>query len=377
MRLLYVIDSLAPGGAETSLADMAPGLVARGVDLHVLPLGRRLDLAPRLLSAGTQIHIPNRRLGRLGNLVAVREVARSIRPNLIHTTLYEADVAGRTAAKTLRIPTSTSIVNDSYGESHYAEASRLKLHAARTLDAATGVLANRFHAISTSIADSLAPRLGIARSKIDVIPRGRDPDAFPFRPAGVRESTRAAIGISAEAPVILSIGRMEPQKGQGHLLAALPALAVDHPDAVVLIAGKEGRASASLRQLATRQPIDIRFLGHRDDVAALLSAADVFCFPSEREGLGGVLIEALATGCPIVATDIPTSREVLSTPNGMVGVLTSREPGHIARGLASLLDHPDYAEELVVSGRKHFEDHFTVERVAGQMVSFFTRAIGG
>lgn len=76
MRLLYVIDSLAPGGAETSLAEMAPGLVARGVELHVLPLGPRLDLAPRLELAGAMVHSRASRSGRPGNIHAVMQVAR-------------------------------------------------------------------------------------------------------------------------------------------------------------------------------------------------------------------------------------------------------------------------------------------------------------
>lgn len=376
MRLLYVIDSLAPGGAETSLADLAPGLIARGIDLHVLPLGHRLDLADRLRSAGAEVHPSGNPKGRLGNIVAVREIARSVRPDLIHTTLFEADVAGRAAAWTLRIPASTSIVNDSYGESHYAESRTLSLHAARALDAATAIPARRLHAITNSIADTVAPRLAIPRTKIQVISRGRDPDAFPYRPAGVREATRAALGIRSESPVVLSIGRLEPQKGQEHLLKAAETLVRDHAGLVVLIAGKDGRASASLRRLADVRSVEVRFLGHRDDVAALMSAADVLCFPSEREGFGGVLIEALATGCPIVASDIPTSREVLSAPDGVVGVLTSHDPTDIAASVSSILRNTASSQSLIEQGRTRFEERFTIDRVSAQMASFFAQAIG-
>lgn len=375
MRLLYVIDSLAPGGAETSLAEMAPALVSCGLDLHVLPLGPRLDLAPRLRSAGAQIHAPSGRRGRFGNAAAVREVARSIRPDLIHTTLYEADVAGRTAAWSLRIPVSTSLVNDAYGTSHYGESSRLKLHAARAVDAGTALVANRFHAITTSIADSVAPRLAIPRSKIDVIPRGRDPVAFPFRPLGVREATRSALGISPEAPVILSIGRLEPQKGHAHLLRALPLLAREHPEAVVLIAGKEGRASASLRELAERQSVEVRFLGHRDDVAALLSAADVFCFPSEREGFGGVLLESMAVGCPIVASDIPTSREVLTVENGTVGILCPHLPQDLSEAIGSVLKDDALSAHYATRARGHFLENYSLAQVTTRMSHFFISAM--
>ena len=166
MRLLYVIDSLAPGGAETSLAEMAPGLIARGIDLHVLPLGRQLDLAPRLEASGAAVHVHDTRAGRISNVRTVIAVARRIRPSLVHTTLYESDVAGRTAAALLHVPASTSIVNDSYGSSHYAESNRAKLNAARALDAVTALSARRFHALSAAVADSVAPRLRIPETTL-------------------------------------------------------------------------------------------------------------------------------------------------------------------------------------------------------------------
>ena len=137
MRVLYVIDSLAPGGAETSLAEMAPHLVGRGVDLHVLPLGSRLDLAERLEQGGAVVHRGDVSGGRFGNIRAVLDTLHAVRPTVVHTTLFEADVAGRTAARLGRVPVSTSLVTDSYGPSHRAESVAAKLALARAVDATT------------------------------------------------------------------------------------------------------------------------------------------------------------------------------------------------------------------------------------------------
>jgi glycosyltransferase involved in cell wall biosynthesis len=375
LRLLYVIDSLAPGGAETSLAEMAPGIVARGIDLHVLPLGDRLDLAPRLATAGAVIHPSQPLRGRIANVRAVQNTIRRTKPDLVHTTLYEADVAGRIAARLQGVPASTSIVNDSYGMSHYAESRTDKLHLARALDASTAMSARRFHAISSAIADSVAPRLGIPQSKIEVIPRGRNPDLFPFRPGGVRERTRRDLDIPPEAPVILSVGRLEPQKGLQHLLTALPAVARFHPDLIVLIAGKDGRSTQELRSAATMLRLDIRFLGHRTDVPSLLGAADVFCFPSEREGFGGVLLEALATGLPIVASSIPTTREVLGPEGAAVGILTP--PGDaigLATSLHTVLSDQHLAQEMAATGHERFRQLFSIDGVVERMTDFFHHA---
>ena len=375
MRILYVIDSLAPGGAETSLAEMAPGLVAGGVDLHVLPLRNRLDMAPRIAQAGGTVHARDSQTGRIGNVRAVIHVARQIRPDLIHTTLYESDIAGRTAAGLLRIPSSTSIVNDSYGPAHYAESKTMKLHGARALDAATARLATRLHAVSATIAVNVPSRLGIAYAEIDVVPRGRDPKNLPFRANALHERTRAALGISECTPVVLAVGRHEPQKGLGHLLDALSLVAAEYPDAVVLIAGKDGRSSEGLRALANGIPLDIRFLGHRTDVPALLSAADVLCFPSEREGSPGTLIEALAVGCPVVASAIPPVIEVVGGVDDCAVTLTLVGDSHeIGVALNRTLREAGLLEVRLLRGRSRFERLYSIDSVVERMIEFFRRA---
>ena len=377
MRVLYVIDSLAPGGAETSLAELAPGFIARGVELHVLPLGTARDLAPRLEEAGAVLHEPAVRGGRVANVRSVLATIRETEPDLVHTTLYEADIAGRVAARIARVPSSTSLVNDSYNASHRREAPAVRFAAAYALDRLTAHSVKRFHAISTAIAQSLGPRLGIPPDFIDVIPRGRDPERFPFRSADVRRRTREALGLDDAVPVVLAVGRHEPQKGLQHLLRAAPVVARSHPALVVLIAGREGRASEELRALASELAVDVRFLGSRTDVPGLLSAADVFCFPSEREGFGGVLIEAFAVGCPIVASAIPTTLEVLGGGTG-IGLLSPvGDIDALARDIGAALDDPAGAADRAVRGRARFDQYFTVDAIASQMTDFFERAAAG
>lgn len=375
MRVLYVIDSLAPGGAETSLAELAPGLVARGVELHVLPLGTARDLAPRLEEAGAVLHEPAVRGGRVANVRSVLNVIREIKPDLVHTTLYEADIAGRVAARIARVPSSTSLVNDSYDASHWREAPKLKLLGAWAVDSATARFATSFHSVTLAIAESLPQRLAVDKRRVKVIPRGRDPQRFPFRAAELRERTRESLGLLPTSEVILGVGRLEPQKGFHHLIGAVNELVGTHPEVVVLIAGREGRASEALRSLASRASADIRFLGQRTDVPALLAAADVFCLSSDREGIAGVLIEALAAGCPIVATAVPGALEVLGENGAIATVVPIGDEKAIARALAATLDEPSSAR--VERGRSRFESEYTIEGIATRMVSFFEEAARG
>lgn len=375
LRLLYVIDSLAPGGAETSLAEMAPGLVARGLELHVLPLRPLLDLAPSLVSGGAVVHTPSRRLGRMANVRTVMNRIQLIRPDLVHSTLYESDIAGRVAAWLTRVPVSTSVVGDSYGHARRGEVDHGRLRLALAADRLTAQHASRFHAVSESLARSITLNLGIPRGRIDVVPRGRDPEKYRFRPAGVRRNVRNALGLSPDAPVILTVGRLEPAKGLLSLMRALPFVTAAHPDLVVLMAGKHGESSRELRLAATRLGIDVRFLGHRTDVPALLAAADVLCFPSLREGSPGTLIEAMAVGCPVVASDIAANEEVLGRGDGCAGqMFRTGDHRHLGAALLRVLMHPDSSGDVARLGRARYEDLYTIDIVARSMNEFFRSA---
>lgn len=374
MRLLYVIDSLAPGGAETSLAEMAPGLVAHGIELHVLPLGPRLDLAPRLQSAGAVVHRRVARPGRLNSVREVTRVARSISPDLIHTTLYEADLAGRVGAQALRIPSSTSLVGDTYAKLTASRTHAEKLRLALVADRVTAATADQFHAVSVGLAQSAIKHLRIPADKITVISRGRSAERLPFQPDGVREAVRRSLNLNRDAKILLAVGRLEPVKGLGDLIDALPVVVDSEPSTVLLVAGKDGKESGRLRQAATASGLDIRFLGHRRDIPDLLAAADLLCFPSHSEGSPGTLIEAMAVGCPIVASDIPANVEVLGAP-GLTAMLTPvRQPAALASTIVEALHDPAGTVSKAVAAHERFETEFRIENVSTRMGNFFMYA---
>ena len=373
MKLLYVIDSLAPGGAEMSLAEMAPALVAAGIDLHVVPLGSRLDLKERLEEAGAQVHVGSGPRSRSAFVRRVAALIDVLRPDLVHTTLFEADISGRVAARLKSTPSSTSLVGDTYGRRPASNIARAKLRAARTLDQATARFACRFHAVSEHLASSAHSHLSISRGKIHVIPRGREQARFPFQPAGVREAIRDGLGLPIETPVVIAVGRLEPVKGLLYLIDALPILRQLVPDVHLLVAGKDGAAGPEIRAAAAASGAPVTFLGHRTDVAELLVAADVLAFPSLSEGSPGTIIEAMASGCPIVASAIPPNLEVLGGHE--IGIATPvADSQRIAHALASVLTGSADVEAMVRKGRERFLESFEMAAVAARMSDFFFAA---
>lgn len=371
MHVLYVIDSLARGGAESSLAAMAPGLVARGVRLDVVTLIPRPGVQDALLRAGatvTELSGSRRTWWR-----QVHTLVRDLRPDLVHTTLFEADLAGRIAARLAGVPVVSTLAAEAYGGAHRGEHRdrRLRLRAAQLADAATARLTTRLHAVSSHVADVMARRLRYPRARIQVIPRGRDAEVLGTRSPRRRALVRARLGIDPDVPLVIAVARHEHAKGLDVLVTALPAIRSAVPSTRVLVAGQPGNATEALerRLAASGQAGALTLLGVRDDVADLLGAADVFVLPSRREGLPGALIEAMALECPAVVSDLPTIRELVDPSTAVL--VPPEDSTALAAAIVDTLSNPTPARARAVTARRRFLHEFTIERVVDRMVTFY------
>lgn len=378
MKLLYVIDSLGQGGAEQSLVAMAPHLVQEGVDLTVALL-RDVESTNRadLLSAGACVEevAGTSRMSRLGDL---RRLLRRIQPDLVHTTLFEANQLGRTAAFSRRVPVTSSLVNTPFGPDHFAEPglSAARIRAARAVDAMTARMTPRLHANAAHVADTMASRLRYPRRRIDVIPRGRDARELGTRTDARVRSVRASLDVLDDDLLLLCLARHEHQKGLDTAISALQAIQTRLDRRVrLLIAGRDGSASARLRRQVAEAELQhgVEFLGHRNDVGDLLAASDVLVLPSRREGFPGVIVEAMALEVPVVASDLDGVREALGEGNGMYVAVDDVEG--LVRGVVRTVSDPVGTSARVAAGRRRFLERFTIEGVARQMASFYERVL--
>jgi glycosyltransferase involved in cell wall biosynthesis len=378
MRVVYLIDSLAPGGAERSLADMTPHLVRDGVELAFVVLHERRGLTDEIRTAGASVEA----LTGSNRATWVRQatkLVKSRRPDLVHTTLFDADIVGRTAARLAGVRVVSSLVNTPYGSEHRTETTQraMKVRAAQLADIVTARAVCRFRAVSQGVKDASVERLRLNADLIDVIPEGRDPARLGRATPARRSAARANLQLDTE-PVVLAVGRQEPQKGLDLLLRAVPALREAHPDVQVIVAGREGRSSAELASIIDDLGLagSVRLLGHRDDIAELFCAADVFVLPSRREGIPGVVQEAMALEVPIVASDIAPVREAL----GGSSLAELFRPGDIA-GLGSALTKAigdrSAGRQRAVQARERFIAQYDVAGVAERIVSFYQRALEG
>jgi glycosyltransferase involved in cell wall biosynthesis len=379
--VLFVIDGLGTGGAERSLAEMLPLMASAGVTATVACLSRRAEgVEAQVRRQGFDVRILGG-VGRLSQARALRRLIGAKRPHLVHTAIFESDLAGRLAAVGTSVPVLTSLVNTTYDPVRRRDPNvrAVSLAAAKLIDRWTGrYMTTHFHAISHAVKRAAMASLHIPSDRITVVERGRDGARLGEAGAGRRRRVRASLGLREDHEVLVNVGRREYQKGQRYLLEAFRLLVGPRPQLRLLIAGRSGQQAERLSGMTGQLGLGerVEFLGHRADVPDLLAAADVFVFPSLYEGLGGALIEAMALGLPIVASDLEAVREVVEA--GRSGLLVPPgDPEALALAIARLLDDRTLARSLGACGRRVFEQRFTLERSTTRMVDLYRDLVRG
>ena len=385
MHILYLIPGLdGSGGAERAVAAMAGPYRDRGVQLDVVTFTGRDGLAAELEAAGaTVLSVPGGSVPKVA--LELRGLVRSRRPDLVHTTLFDADLAGRIGGRLGGAPVVSSLVNVAYGPEQRANPALTpwKLEVARVADRSTARLVRRFHALSTHVATVMGPRLGIRPDHIDVVPRGRDAARLGAPGPERRASVRRELGVDDTTPLVVAAARHEYQKGLDVLIRAWPSIRAEMPTARLLIGGRQGNESALLERLIDEQGPDggrerradggIELIGPRDDVPDLLCAADAFVVPSRWEGLGSILVEAMALGAPVVATSVGPIPDLAGS---WARLVPADDPSALADAVVATTGQPaaEAARRARVAAQQ-FEEGYTLDAVADAMVAFYERAL--
>ncbi len=223
-------------------------------------------------------------------------------------------------------------------------------------------------AVSQAVADTHAGQGG---GRLHVILNGICPTAASC----TREETRAGLGIGRDAPLILTVARLAPQKGHDLLLAALPEVLRARPDArFVLVGGgpeQEAVASAIVdQQLAG----NVMLLGSRSDVPDLLQSADLFVLPSRFEGLPMAVLEAMAASVPVVATAVGGNVEALGAEHPLL--VPADDAGALAATIIRALADPAAVRAATEEVRRRYDARFTGERMSSETAVVYRSFIG-
>ncbi len=368
-RFLMVIDLLFWAGAETQLRHLAIGLRKLGHEVTLLAVDDATSYVADLDEAGVQLRVlgVENRIGRLRALPRMARIARGF--DLVHCTGWDASLWGRLAAIGARRP--AIVTEHTAGRSFQVSKSGASRERAIALH---NRLLDRATYATIVVAEAQVELLKSEGVRPESIVR--IPNAVPLADLRRRAETgvdRAELGIPADAKLIVHAARFTPPKGQPVTLRAAARLRESLGDVRVLFAGAGPEEDKVKREAAELGAEWATFLGSRDDVPALLRAADLVVLPSTAEGLPMSLLEAMAVGTPVVSTDVGDVRWLLETTGG--GLCVGKEDeGAFTEACARVLGDSGLSRRLAAAGLEQVGD-FDAPRMAEHYAEVFEAAI--
>jgi len=353
MRVALMLETDGPGGAETVMLQLAEELRRRGHD--VMPVGPANgcgwlggEFAARGFTPRTYVL---RRPLDWACVTSLTALMQRHRTQVVHSHEFTMAVYGAVAARRA----GARHIITMHGGRYYAEAWRRRaaLRWAMGHSAATT-------AVSGATAADLRRTLGIHEEAVRVVPNGIE------MPRGERAALRRELNVGEDELLIVAIGNLYPVKGHAVLLRALAELEEQGgaPAWRLAIAGR-GEEEQRLRDMAADAGIASRvhLLGFRSDAPDILAGADLFVMPSLSEGLPLALVEAMATGLPIIASDVGGIPEVVA-PDAEAVLVPVASPPALAAAIRSLLADPARRAAIGSAAQRRAYRDFSVATMA-------------
>jgi glycosyltransferase involved in cell wall biosynthesis len=361
-RVLIVIYSLGLGGTEKHLSLVLPALKKRGFNLIVFNISGVQDAEIFSLLVQAEIEVRGPALVQDGKRMSAQRLLSSMfrllkccaleRPHIIHFFLPRAYLIGAPLALMTRVPTrvmSRRSLNNY--QAKYPILTKLERYLHRKMTAISGN--------SKAVINQLRHEAHIAPEKLYLIYNG-----IPLNSREVsREEKRAANGITAECLVLIVVANLVFYKGHADLLDALNEARAALPEKwVLLIVGGDSGVANRLKERVRKLLLEdhVRFLGLRRDIPELLSISDIAILVSHEEGFSNAVLEAMASGLPVIASNVGGNPEAVI--EGSTGLLVvPKTPSVLAQAIVRLANDPAERQRMGARGRARVEKNFSLE----------------
>ena len=357
IKVIYLINGLGVGGAEMMLFRLLQRLDKSRFKPEVIAL---LNLKGPIKSELEKLGIEVNTLGikskmDIFSLYRLSRLIKNKKPEILHTQLFASDIVGRIIGKVLGVPVIiTSIRNIYYGGS--IRDFMIKV---------TERCADKTTIVSSISAQRLIKNNVIPENKLMVLRNGIDPDYFCSEVSLEKKlHIREKYDLPKDTFLLISVGSLTPQKGYSHLLDAIKNLSNNSFNFHLAIAG-DGKLRDNLVSQVNEMGLssNVSFLGRIDNVPELMAAADVLVLSSLWEGLPGVVLEAMASELPVVATAVGGTPEIVV--DGVTGILVpAGDIEKLTKAICNIMKKTDQErKEMGKKGRKRIQEMFHVDKM--------------
>jgi glycosyltransferase involved in cell wall biosynthesis len=369
-KVLFVIDTLQTGGAEQSLlANVIRFKKMQPVVCHLYAgdqlKQRFIDHGVTVLSVGLK-----KKYGFPQAYKQLKAIVQKEQPDIIVAYLTRSELVARLVGRRFRhIPVIGNFVSDLYSDAYNSTLSwkaKVLVPVFKWANRSTARFCKGFMAITEAVKQTNGKALGIDANKIVVIHRGRDSNTFRFQVPQTNPGKPLRF---------LNVGRLVPVKGQRDLILAFKEFLPACPQAVLHIAG-DGPARESLSALIKELGLqnNVVLLGSRNDIPQLINEYDCFVFPSYSEGFGAATLEAMFAGLPVLVSQIPAHKELVThMETGYVFETGSVQA--ITQALLWYKDNLTVANAMAVNANEYARQHFELSTIAGKTENYLLNMI--
>ncbi len=365
-KILHIITRLDMGGSAQNTLLTCHGLSDKYEILLVHGLSRESNMSAaeqciikngvaaarekgvRFTTIGTLV----RRISPIKDLLALLSILWLIlkeKPYVVHTHCSKAGILGRLAAALARVPI---VIHTPHGHVFYGHFNRLLSRLFLWIEKLYALFTDRIIALTNGEKEDYL-KFSIGRPcKLATAHSGVDVHRYMRHNIDVIEE-KQALGLQPNGFVIGFVGWLLPIKGPVHLLNALSKVWPEHPDVCLVFVGK-GDLDVDLRTRALELKADnrVKFLGWRDDIETIMQIIDLLVLPSLNEGMGRVVVEAMAAGKPVVASNVGGIPDLVA--HGQTGFLVPpADEDALAQAIVHLVNDPEQAKKMGVKGRLH------------------------
>jgi glycosyltransferase involved in cell wall biosynthesis len=367
MKVLWIIDSLGPGGAEGLMLPLLKNMSGSTITPRVCALrvrnGNPIAVELEKINVAVDL-LPIENLRDVAGFKHLVEYIRRHKPDVVHTQLETSDIFGTLAAKHLGIPSVSTVhtldIPSKKRRTYWRNFLRWHI---------LGWFAQRVIAVS-NITRDVYLKLGISSKKLVTMYNGIDLKVFTQK--GSRAShKRKILNLPPGCVVITTVAVLREPKGIQFMLQALPAIVKVVPNLFYVIVG-DGDYRMALEELSNQLNIQehVIFLGHRTDIPEILAASDLFVFPTLQDALPTVLFEAMAVGLPIIASAVGGVPEIIHhQQNGVL--VPPADTSSLAETCIHLLSDGEYLKQISASALRTVKEKFDIQKQIQNLTNLY------
>ncbi len=345
IKIYYILGPLGYGGAERLVVDMVKNLDKNIFLPKVFCIRSKGALAVELEKIGLEVVVvPKKNKFGLDTIVALTKIFKKEKPDIVHTHLFVGDTWGRLAAVLARVPLIFCTEHNINMDEGFFR---------RQLKLVLSFFTNKFFAVSKAVKTHSIKKDKISAKKMQVIYNGIDINKFK----------QSEFKFNLQNPILTCVGRLEEQKGQRYLIAAMPEIIKKYPSVCLWLVGSGSQQVVLENQIKNLNlNNNVSLIPATQAVSDILNQTDIFVLPSLWEGLGIVLLEALASFKPVVASQILAVDEIIV--HNKTGLLATPKDSHdLAQKILMYLDDQNLAKALAKAGQQMVIDNFGIKKI--------------